>query len=246
MANPTFHLELQDAANLRLEQAILIYRSRGVREVRTYASIHQVEVEHGKASIQSGKPVTPRAARRLADALTPRTASTGFLPGNVLYADGDTLVWWAPPQRRHIVFRCAEATFGERGANVPHPALVFMVSGGQWMVWALKGRKRPTPESPVWRAPYFNVGADGSICRGNVATPIGAAIDKIAAWEDAFFRSYFTHPNVPTGLVHHAGGAYAFWAEMIDVPPAYFPQRVLVRTGARLGELVDRHVHAKN
>lgn len=245
MANATFQLELQDAANLRLEQAILIYRSHGVREVRTFASIHRVELDDGHPSILAGKPVIPRAARRLADALTSGTASTGFLPGNVLYADGDTLVWWVPPQRRHIVIRCAEAHFGERGAIVPHPALVFMVSGGQWMVWAIKGRKRPTPETPVWRAPYFNVGADGSICRGNVATPTGAMIDKIAAWEDAFFRSYFTHPNVPNGLVHHTGGAYAFWAEMIDVPPASFPQRVLVRAGAQLGDLVGRHAHAK-
>lgn len=245
MPSPTFHMNLQDAANLRLEQAILIYRSHGFRDVRTLASIHRVVMEHGKPIIQSGKSVTPRAARRLAEALTAGIAHAGFLPGNVLYADGDTLVWWVPPQRRHIAFRCAEATVGERGAVVPHPALVFMVSGGQWLVWAHKGRKRPTPESPMWRAPYFNVGADGAICRGNVATPNGAAIDKTSAWEDAFFRSYFTHPNVPNGLVHHAGGAFAFWAEMIEVPPACFPQRVLVRAGARLGELVDRHAHGQ-
>lgn len=244
MPHPTFHLHLRDAANLKLEQAILIYRSRGVRDVRTFASIHQVGLNRGQPSILSGKPVTPRAARRLADALASSTSHTGFLPGNVLYADGDTLVWWLPPQRRHIAFRCTETAFGERGGVVPHPSLVFMVSGGQWLVWAYKGRKRPTPESPMWRAPYFNVGADGAICRGNVATPDGTTIDKIAAWEDAFFRSYFTHPNVPNGLVHHAGGAYAFWAEMVDAPPARFPQRALVRIGARLGELIERHAHA--
>lgn len=243
MPTPTFHLNLQDASNLRLEQAILIYRSRGARDVRTFASIHQVGMEHGRPSILSGKPITPRAARKLAEALTVGTSRTGFLPGNVLYADGGSLVWWVPPQRRHIAFRCAQPYIDERGAVVPHPALVFMVSGGHWLVWAHKGNKRPTPESPMWRAPYFNVGADGTICRGNVVTPTGAAIDRISAWEDAFFRSYFTHPNIPNGLVHHAGGAYAFWAEMIEVPPNAFPQRALVRAGACLGELVERHLH---
>lgn len=245
MPNPTFQLHLQDAANLRLEQAILIYRARGAGDVRAFASIHRVDIEQGRPCIQSGKPITPRAAHRLADALSANTSRTGFLPGNVLYADGDSLVWWVPPQRRHIAFRCAQHYIDERGAVVPHPALVFMVSGAQWLVWAHKGRKRPTPESPMWRAPYFNVSADGAICRGNVATPSGSTIDKVAAWEDAFFRSYFTHPNIPNGLVHHAGGAYGFWAEMIEVPPTTFPQRVLVRAGACLGELIDRHARGR-
>jgi len=245
MPNPTFQLHLQDAANLRLEQAILIYRTRGTGDTCTFASIHRVNLEQGRPCIQSGKPITPRAARRLADALTTNASQSSFLPGNVLYADGESLVWWVPPQRRHIAFRCASPYIDERGAVVPHPALVFMVSAGQWLVWAHKGRKRPTPDSPMWRAPYFNVSADGSICRGNVSTPTGTTIDKIAAWEDAFFRSYFTHPNIPNGLVHHAGGAYGFWAAMIEVPPTTFPQRVLVRAGARLGELIDRHTHAR-
>lgn len=245
MPNPTFHLHLQDAANLTLEQAILIYRSRGGRDARTFASIHPVTLDQGRPMIQCGKPVTRRAARRLADALAAGASSTGFLPGNVLYADGEALVWWLPPQRRHIAFRCAAEGFGERGAVVPHPALVFMVAGTQWLVWAHKGRQRPTPDSPLWRAPYFNVGADGTICRGNVTTPNGPAIDQIAAWEDAFFRSYFTHPNLPNGLVRHPGGGYAFWAAMVGQPPASFPQRVLVPTCARLGELVARHARGR-
>jgi PRTRC genetic system protein B len=244
MPNATLHLHLQDAANLRLEQAILIYRSHGARDACTFASIHPIGLEHGTPSIQAGKPVTSRAVRRLAASLTPGPTDAGFLPGNVLYTDGDSLAWWVPPQRRHIAFRSTDACLGERGAVVPHPGLIFMVSGGQWLVWAHKGRKRPTPESPMWRAPYFNVGADGSICRGNVVTPTGAVVDKIAAWEDAFFRSYFTHPNVSHGLIQHPSGAYAFWAEMIDAPPSSFPQRMLVATGTRLKDLLDRYAHS--
>jgi PRTRC genetic system protein B len=76
-----------------------------------------------------------------------------------------------------------------------------------------------------------------------VVTPTGTTTDRIAEWEDAFFRSYFTHPNVPKGLVNHPGGAYAFWAEMVELPPVAFPQRALIRAGATLGELVERHLY---
>jgi PRTRC genetic system protein B len=108
---------------------------------------------------------------------------------------------------------------GERSAIVAHPALVFMVSGTKWLVWANKGRSCPVPETSMYQAPNFNIGGDGAICRGNVATPAGSTADKIGEWEDVFFRSYFTHPNLPKGLVRYPGGAYAFWADMIDKKP---------------------------
>jgi PRTRC genetic system protein B len=241
MPQAQFHLHLHNAANLMLTQAILVYRACGGGTETAYASVHEVTVHGVRATIQAGKPVTPRAALHLAHAIAPRTAHVGYLPGNVLYADGDTLVWWNPPQLRHIAFRCADSMLGERSAVVAHPALVFMVSGTKWLVWAHKGRNRPLPDSPMWQAPYFNVGADGTICRGNVATPGGSTTDKIDAWEDAFFRSYFTHPNRPKGLVRHAGGAYAFWLQMIEQQVRRFPLRALVATGTTLAELVALH-----
>lgn len=243
MPKAQFHLHLHDAASLTLAQAILIYRARGSGNDSAYASVHEVTVQRGRSIIQAGKPVTPRAALRLAHAISPKIAHVGYLPGNVLYADGETLVWWHPPHQRHIAFRCPETILGERSAVVAHPALVFMVSAGKWLVWAHKGHRRPEPDSPLWQAPYFNVGADGTICRGNVATPGGSTIDKIGVWEDAFFRSYFTHPNRPKGLVRHAGGAYAFWLRMVEQQLPRFPQRALVAAGATLGDLVAMHSH---
>ncbi len=241
MPKAQFHLHLHDAASLTLTQAILIYRARGGGNDSAYASVHDVALQSGRAVIETGKPVTPRAALRLAHAIAPKAAHVGYLSGSVLYADGETLVWWHPPQQRHIAFRCPESILGECSAVVAHPALVFLVSGTKWMVWAHKGHGRPVPESPMWQAPYFNVGGDGTICRGNVATPSGSTTDKIGVWEDAFFRSYFTHPNRPKGLVRHAGGAYAFWLQMIEQQVARFPQRALVAAGATLDELVALH-----
>jgi PRTRC genetic system protein B len=242
MPNAQFQLNLREAGTMQLAQAVLIYRPTCAGTDHAYASVHDIALTDGGPIIRAGKPITPRAALRIAHALSSNTGHSGYLPGNVLYADADKLVWWVPPHRRHMAFRCPDAALGDQSAVVPHPALVFMVSGTRWMVWAHKGRARPVPESLMWQAPYFNVGGDGAICRGNVATPTGTTADRIGAWEDAFFRSYFSHPNLPKGLVRHPKGAYAFWAEMMDGQFARFPQRALVPTGARLGELVERHV----
>jgi PRTRC genetic system protein B len=240
MPTARFQLNLHDAANLVLRQAILVYHPTGRTSERAYASIHPVELDDGHPVIQAGKPVTARAVLRLARALSSTASHVGYLPEHVLYADGDALVWWAPPQRRHIAFHCANDTLGQHCGVVPHPALVFMVAGGKWLVWAHKGRSRPLPDSPMFQAPYFNVNAEGAICRGNVVTPTGSTLEKIGAWEDAFFRSYFTHPNLPQGLVRHPGGAHAFWRALLDQPPVRFPLRALISTGKSLGELVAR------
>ena len=52
--------------------------------------------------------MTPRAVNQLSRALSKSIAHGGFLPETVLYMDGDLLLWWLPPDKRHIVFRAAE------------------------------------------------------------------------------------------------------------------------------------------
>jgi len=62
--------------------------------------------------------------------------------------------------------------------------------------------------------------------------------DHLAAWNEAFLRSYFTHPNGPGKLVRYRGGAYAFWREMLDGRFRRFPERVLVDVKMTLGGLL--------
>ncbi|NVE00680.1 PRTRC system protein B [Massilia sp. BJB1822] len=237
------HLRLGDTGSLQLSDAVLIYRTGGPHPGRTYASVHRIDTTSGRPVLLAGKPMTPRSALSLAQELTRQVGHAGFLPGSVLYADGDALIWWCPPQRRHIAFRSGDPLIGERGAEVPHPALVFFASGSQWRVWALKGSHRPTPDSPLYRAPYFNVYEDGGICRGNVILPSGPVADQLAAWETAFFSSLFTHPNVRQGLLRFPGGAHAFWRAQLDQRFQRFPQRVLVPLNMTLNALAARHLH---
>jgi PRTRC genetic system protein B len=235
-----FSIQAPTTGTVQLRRAVLIYDdSQG----SALATVHNIEDVDGEPVIGAGQAMTSRAAMDLARALLERVAHGGFLPETVLYMDGDLIVWWTPPARHHIAFRVdnehAEAFGGlERGETVPHPGLVFAASSRVWKVWAVEGVGRPTPATPLYQAPYFNVNGQGSICQGNVPVPEGATVEKIAAWNDAFLRSYFTHPNVAGKLVRYRGGAYAFWKDMLDGQFRRFPGRVLVDVKKTLGDLL--------
>jgi PRTRC genetic system protein B len=240
MNEAEFHIHAPSDNVLTLDAAVLIYRGASGSALATLHDVHHVD---GEAVIGAGQPMTPRKALELSRALLKRVAHGGFLPANVLYMDGDLMLWWEPPARRHVVFRVDEAHAGqlgggERGETVAHPGLVFAASSRVWSVWAVKGSQRPTPETALYQAPYFNVNQQGQICQGSVGRPEGTTAEKIGAWNDAFFRSYFTHPNVAARLVKYEGGAYAFWRDMLDGRFTRFPQRVLVPVKTTLGALL--------
>lgn len=225
---------------LTLDQAILIYRGASGGAL---ATVHEVEHIDGEPVIGAGRAMTPRGALALARALLKRAAHGGFLPDNVLFIAGDLILWWLRPAVRHVAFRVSERDgerLGgvERGEAVPHPGLVFAASSREWRVWAVKGSQRPTSATALFQAPYFNVDANGHICQGSVPKPDGTTAEKIEAWNDAFFRSYFTHPNVAAKLLRYPAGSYAFWRDMLDRRFTRFPKRVLVPLDTTLGALL--------
>ena len=73
-----------------------------------------------------------------------------------------------------------------------------MVTTKAWKVFAFKGRQRPDADTPLSVAPFFNVWQNGTICVGSARLPKGDQVHNHLAWEEAFFRSYFTHPNIHT------------------------------------------------
>lgn len=236
MKQAEFHIRTEHDGVLALAQAVLIYRGA---QGSALATVHEVAAINGEATILAGKAMTPRAAVTLAHELSNRVGHGGFIPETVLYMDGDAMLWWTRPGRRHVAFRAGALGGGERGEVVPHPGLVFAASSRVWKVWAIKGDARPTPETALFQAPYFNVYDDGGICQGSASVPEGTTAEKVEAWNDAFFGSFFTHPNVRKNLVKYRGGSCKFWQDMLDGRFAQFPERVLVPVQMTLGQLLD-------
>lgn len=234
MSEARFEVRVRQEDTLTLSHAVLIYRDRAEAAL---ATIHAIEEVDGQPAILPGKAMSARHAAALARSLAASVRQGGWLPENVLYLEGDRIVWWVAPHRQHIAFKTNETLIGERGAEVPHPGLVFAAARHTWAVWAVKGTKRPGPDTVLYRAPYMNTYVDGTICAGNVALPKATAAERIAAWNDAFFRSFFTHPN--GAMVKYPGGMLAFWRDLLDGKFARFPGEVLIPAGTTLREAVE-------
>lgn len=211
---------------LKLSRAILLYC--GDSNV-CFASVHSIDASGKQPVILEGQAFTSEAAVRLALDLSSSAMKGGFVPPELLYLDGNAMAWWVPPGRRHIAFRAEQLGASERGEVVPHPGLVFLAEGGRrWSVWAVRGERRPSENTPLYQAPYFNVYENGGICTGNVRLPDGTTAERIEAWNNAFFGSFFTHPNVQGKLVNYRGGTFKFWKDMLDGRHQEFPEHVLV------------------
>lgn len=236
MNQAEFHIRTETDGVLNLRQAVLIYRGA---QGTAFATVHDIAHIDGEPTILAGKAMMPRAAITLSRELSKGVSHGGFIPETVLYTDGDLLLWWVPPMRRHIAFRNQQMGAKECGEVVPHPGLVFAASSHHWSVWAVKGNKRPGPDTPLYQAPYFNIWQGGRICQGNVEVPDGTTAEKIDAWNAAFFGSFFTHSNMPKNLVKYRGGAIQFWKDMLDGKFSRFPERVLVPTNTTLGALLE-------
>jgi PRTRC genetic system protein B len=163
-----------------------------------------------------------------------------FLPENLLVKTNDTLVWWTPEQHRPMYFSVAQGKAteveGMSGKVFPHPALVFVVNDGRLFVRALKTNKRPTPDTDLFIAPYWNVYDTGSVCLGSMKHPRTYGISAIAGWENGFFDSYFAHPNTPL-LTRHKEGIVDLWASLQGSTEKY-PARTLVPAKQKLAGLL--------
>lgn len=218
----------------RVKHAILLYE--------TFATVHQVSLQDGQQpAIQPGVLATKDGLMTALRELLPESErGTGLLDETILATGVDHMVWWVKPTKRQMWFSCQELG-GERTATIPQPGLVMVACPSGWYVFAVKGKDRPTSDTPLYQAPYFNVWAGGKICTGTAKTPRGVHRKKPTAWEDAFFGSYFTHPNVraPEKLVAR-GGAYKFWTAALDGRFAKFPEGMLVDAGGTLKSMYDK------
>ena len=224
-----------------MSHAILLYSERGGQTV--FASIHDVSMsKEGGARIEAGTPVSKTGLAKMMQTLWPEDYAPAELLGNHILAKGsDHLVWYCKPQKRRVWFKNDEIGH-DVSAATHQPGLVFVISKEDWYVFAVKGNRRPTSSTPLYVAPYLNVWAGGRICTGNIETPKGTMRFSTEAWEEAFFRSYFTHPNQHEkgALTTFKGGIFSLWKALMKGWD--FPTETLVPTKETLGQAFERTV----
>lgn len=227
---------MRTASTLRVQTALLIYGRDIAGETRfeehdggdyddgheeivggeAFVSVHPARADkNGAVEIGPGRCLTHEELELLArQLLKTKTERRSIWPERVLCADGSRLVWYAPAARRPIYFATRDDKFNRamNAQNVLHPALVFMADGAGLSVWALESDERPTEESLLFTAPYYNLYFSGRMCQGNARYPDSLGVESIALWESAFFETQFTHSNYHgVAVTTFKGGHDALW-----------------------------------
>jgi len=220
----------------KLSEAVLVYRGGGNG---AFASLHQVkQAENGIPYLTPGEALTTSFLRALAQGLGAQVKPE-ILPDNVLARTPDMLVWWSRPQRRVMFFGGTDEEARKmNGLVFPHPALVFNVVGKDLFVRAVVTSSRPSPETRLKTAPYWNTDSRGLVCAGSMRVPESSDIASIPAWQDAYFQSQFTHAAGAVRLTSHPGGFIGLWRSLAG--RKRFPTQYLTDAGETLQEFVAR------
>ncbi|AZA56477.1 PRTRC system protein B [Chryseobacterium shandongense] len=120
----------------------------------------------------------------------------GILPTNILHinpSEKGTVLWYTKAQQRQLYF-VDRLQIPNGKAQVP--PMLWFADKNSLTVFALANNRRPTVNTALYYAPFFNIYEKGNVCMGTVSIDIknSASVEEfIQAWEDYFFNSYFSH-----------------------------------------------------
>lgn len=161
----------------------------------------------------------------------------GLLPENVLYLDAEQkqVIWYTPPQRRQLYF-VDSLTVPNGEASLP--ALLWVGKKNNLAMFALQSEEKPTLDTPLYYAPFFNTGKQGGVCMGTARVGMrksNTLNEFMAAWEESFFNSYFSHLFDEHQPVQ--GNIIQLWQRLVTNDMA-FPNDVLINSPFTLKQLV--------
>jgi PRTRC genetic system protein B len=222
-----FSIDVGSELELKLYQAVLLYKNdHGNRYMATVHGVVQKEAD-GSPLLGAGQLLSTATLRELT-----RQLGTGcpveFLPDQVVARTPDLLAWWTPAAMRPMFFRQGSELASVSGKLFPNPALLFVVRNGVLFVRALRENRRPDRETRLAAAPYWNIDNNGTVCAGTMRTPKSITVGSIAAWQQAFFQSEFTHPGGAGRLTRRKGGTAALWKSLAGKNT--FPRSALIET----------------
>ena len=220
-----FSIDVGSEIELKLYQAVLLYRNdHGNRFMATVHGVVQKETD-GTPLLGSGQLLSTAAQRELTKQLGP-SCPAEFLPDNIVARTPELIAWWAPAAIRPMFFRDGSELARISGKLFPHPALLFVARNGTLFVRALPSNHRPGPDTRLATAPYWNIDSNGAVCAGTMRAPKSLTVGSIAAWQQAFFQSEFTHPGGAGRLTKRKGGTAALWKSLAG--KKLFPRPTLI------------------
>lgn len=192
-------------------------------------------------------PLTEREAKALAKSLVVNSKKEknhdflkpkGILPTNILHintGENASVLWHTPSVKRQLFFT---ENLEILNGTAEVPAMLWFAGKRSLKVFALAKNRRPTEETPLFYAPFFNVYENGSVCMGTVDVDIknSSSLEEfIEKWEDYFFNSYFSHLMNEHNPIN--GNCVNLWKNLVDTQKA-FPKKVLKKTNKTITNLL--------
>jgi PRTRC genetic system protein B len=214
----------------QLSEALLLYRAKQEpysHQEDCFITHHAVAAGTGDGipTLGPARPLTLDFVQSLVSSLGGHVAIE-VLPDNVVARTDQLIAWWTPSQKRRMFFGDTQGEMRAISGEVfPQPALVWAVSGQMLAVRALKEDGRPTADTKVCVAPYWNLYENGHVCQGSMRSPNKASVKSIPQWEKSFYESEFTHGNVGR-VTRYRGGFEALWKDLAS--QQIFPTDTLI------------------
>jgi PRTRC genetic system protein B len=222
-----FSIDVGSELELKLYQAVLLYRNdHGNRFMATVHGLVQTD-KSGVPTLGAGQLLSTAALREMTRQLGTSCAAE-FLPDYVIARTPELIAWWVPAAIRPMFFRDGSELADVSGKLFPYPALLFVVRNGVLFVRALPKNHRPDRDTKLAAAPYWNIDSNGAVCAGTMRAPRSLTVTSIAAWQQAFFQSEFTHPGGAGRLTRRKGGTAALWTGLAG--KKRFPRESLIET----------------
>jgi PRTRC genetic system protein B len=227
------HISIGENHRFELREALLIYGDRQRSFVTRHAVVHQKE---GPPTLEPAQPLTLAFLESLTRSLS------GSFPAEILsetvLAKGERMiVWWTPACRRKMFYENAEGKGAALNGKVfAQPSLVWHVENGELRIRAIVDNKRPTANTKLCVAPFWNLADDGRVCIGTMRHPESATAASIPDWERGFYESGFTHANIGR-LTRHPGGFEELWGELTHKRKP-FPTKTLISLPETLAQFV--------
>lgn len=189
-----FEFQVAQAREYVLRKAVLLYTASAMGSAGTLAVEHDVMLEDGKQRLAEGKFVTESFVSELLRMC--KSSDMVFLPEQVVAMSTHSVAWIEPASKRTMFFKTHdEAVMAYDGDTIAQPPLLFVARAHNIYVYGLTSNDRPTPDTPLYYAPFWNVYDDGAVCIGSMQLPKTISPAATADFTTAFFKSEFTHAS---------------------------------------------------
>jgi len=161
-----------------------------------------------------------------------------LMPAKLLYTRQGVngfAIWYTPAMKHFLAFT---PDLKIPDGNYPIPPMVWKASRSEVSVFALAKDELPTIKTVLFKAPFFNVYDNGSVCMGTVDIDIDRHTHLeafMSKWEEYFFNSQFSH--VLDGKSPVKGNIIQLWQSLKD-SRRKFPISCLVKHPITLKKLI--------